>query len=733
MRVCFLLLILSLLTLAHASDWRLVPGRIMSRWAAKVDPARPWPEYPRPQMVRKDWMNLNGLWMLRIDGGPKGSEFEGKILVPFPIESALSGVRRRVQPHETATYARTFTVPKAWSGKKVLLHFGAVEHTCKVYVDAYEVGGHKGGYTAFSFDITPYLRPGEKQQLTVEVKDLTGDFQPGGKQHAKPEGIWYEPTTGIWQTVWLEPVPEGAIERLELTSDLPGKRLRGVAHGEGEDATWTVRAAGKVVATAVGNKVEIPITSPRLWSPEDPFLYDIEVRRGSDVVTSYVGMRSVEVKPDAQGIQRLFLNGQPYFMNGLLDQGYWPDGNLTAPTDAALKYDLDVTKRFGYNMVRKHVKVEPMRWYYHCDRLGLLVWQDMPSPIITSPLSEEPATRERQKVQFRQELSEMIAQLSSVTSIVMWIPFNEGWGQHDTKETTAYVRSLDPTRLVNNASGWTDAGVGDVLDIHVYPGPGMPPLEPTRAAVLGEFGGLGLPAPGHMWDTEFWGYRKLESKEELERRFIDLYRKLYELKAKGLSAAVYTQTTDVELECNGLMSYDREVLKLDPRRVKAAIKGELPPLPPPNWILETAEGTSAGWKVATEAQGNDWFKEGFDDRGWTVAEGGFGTHGTPGAIVGHVWDSSAIYLRREFTLRKEDLKGLRLRLHHDEDVEVYVNGTLVLKLDGYTTEYEEHALSAEAMKAFRAGKNLLAVHCRQTRGGQYIDVGLVRPGPGAKP
>lgn len=729
MRFLLAFMLLSMIPFVSASDWAIIAGKITTRWARNVSPAKVWPEYPRPQLARKDWLNLNGLWDLSILGPKAEERYASKILVPFPVESALSGVRRRVLENDRLIYSRTITVPSEWAGQSLRLNFGAVDHDCEVFVDGKKVGEHSGGYTAFSIDVSSSVVPGKQHDLRVEVEDRTGDFQPGGKQHPKPEGIWYEPTSGIWQTVWMEPVPRDGIESIGIEPDLPNQQVWVMARGAHGVANWTIRSGKKVIASgsgSTGQDFAIKIPSPRVWSPEDPFLYDVEVKLNGDTVKSYFGMRSVEVKADEKGIQRIHLNGHPYFMNGLLDQGYWPDGNLTAPTDTALRHDLEMTKKFGFNLVRKHVKVEPMRWYYHCDKLGLVVWQDMPSPIITSPLAESEPKRQRQKDQFKRELTSMINQLRSATCIVMWVPFNEGWGQHDTEQMTEYVRALDKSRLINNASGWTDHGVGDVLDIHVYPGPGMPPLEKARAVVLGEFGGLGLPAKGHMWDNDFWGYRKLESKDELEARMIDLYRNLYVLKEKGLSAAIYTQTTDVEMECNGMMSYDRAIVKVSPERVGPAIRGELPPPAPPKWILPTAEVSSKGWIYTTDKPAETWFTEGFNTTGWKSGDGGFGTHGTPNAIVGTVWDTKQVWVRRSFDLNKEDLKGLSLRIHHDEEADIYVNGVLVMTLTGYSSEYENHAISSKAMKAFRVGENVLAATCRQTSGGQFIDMGFIR-------
>ena len=579
------------------SDWQPARGPLMTRWASEVSPDNVHPEYPRPQLVRKEWLNLNGLWdyaiTLREDPQPAG--WEGRILVPFPVESALSGVMRRVYETNRLWYRRTFTLPRSWSGQRVLLHFGAVDWEAVVWVNGREVGRHRGGYDAFSFDITEALKGEGEQEVVVAVWDPTdAGTQPRGKQVRNPHGIWYTPSSGIWQTVWLEPVPETHIRRIRLTPDIDKETLRLEAFCEGPGDGWEleaeVRERGRVVGRvsaplqpdgrAARATMEISIPRPRLWSPDDPFLYDLELRlrrenRVADRVTSYFGMRKIAVQRDSLGIPRLFLNNKPLFQFGPLDQGFWPDGLYTAPTDEALRFDIEMTKKLGFNMARKHVKIEPARWYYWCDRLGLLVWQDMPSgDRYIGPNDPDIRRSPESAAQFERELKAMVEGLYNHPCIVMWVPFNEGWGQFDTCRIVDLIKQWDPTRLVNNASGWADRGCGDVRDVHIYPGPGTAPVEKQRAVVLGEFGGLGLPLRGHTWqDERNWGYRSYNTREELTEAYLELLRRLHPLTGdQGLAAAVYTQTTDVEIEVNGLMTYDRAVVKMDPELIAAAAR-----------------------------------------------------------------------------------------------------------------------------------------------------------------
>jgi len=566
------------------AEWKPADGPLLSRWSDQVSPENVWPEYPRPQMVRESWTNLNGLWDYAITekDAERPEQWQGEILVPFCVESALSGVMKTVGPEKALWYHRAFTTPHL-DDDRLLLHFGAVDWHATVWLNGEKLGEHQGGYDSFRFDVTDHLRK-DTNDVVVRVWDPTdAGYQPRGKQVLRPRGILYTAVTGIWQTAWLEPVSSSHIQSLRITPDLDNHAVEVVADAAGGDGV-TVRVAAEKDGTSATGKPGEPIRlklDPKVynqpWSPDEPQLYDlkVELMRGDqavDSVASYFALRKIEVRKDEGGINRLFLNNKPLFQYGPLDQGWWPDGLYTPPCDAALRYDIEVTKKLGMNMCRKHVKVEHPRFYYWTDKLGLLVWQDMPSgdrnirgadpDIIRSPESGE---------NFERELKAMIDTLSNHPSIVMWVPYNEGWGQWDTPRICKLVRQWDATRPVNNASGWTDRGVGDVNDIHRYPGPGIAPLEDDRAVVLGEFGGLGLPVAGHTWQKEKnWGYRKFDTPEALTNAYLDLLKKLQPLVDQGLAAAVYTQTSDVEIEVNGLMTYDRDIIKLDVDRAREA-------------------------------------------------------------------------------------------------------------------------------------------------------------------
>jgi len=560
--------------------WKSAAGPLVTRWAKDVSPANAHREYPRPQMVRKQWMNLNGLWdyAIRPKSEPMPDVYDGKILVPFPVESALSGVMKRVGPENRLWYRRTFKVPGRWSNRRVLLHFEAVDWASTVWINGRKIGVHRGGYDPFVYDITSALEESGEQEIVVAVWDPSDAAgQPRGKQVNRPHKIWYTPTTGIWRTVWLEPVDPAYIKSLKIVADVDGQRVLLTVKGSAAAADATVIAEVKepgswsVKATAsgkVGREFAVPIEQPKLWSPDSPYLYQLQVklkgRKGkvTDMVKSYFGMRKVSLCKDGQGVTRLCLNNKPLFQYGTLDQGFWPDGLYTAPTDEALRYDVEVLKSLGCNMMRKHVKIEARRFYYWTDKLGILVWQDMPNG-----KNETPAQRR----QFEAELKRMVDTLYNHPSIIMWVPFNEGWGQYDTERLVGWLKMYDPRRLVDNASGWKDYGVGDVHDVHKYPGPKKPENEEKRAVVLGEFGGLGLPIRGHTWQSEKnWGYRKYKSQDELTEAYLELLEKLKPMIKDGLSAAVYTQTTDVEGEVNGLMTYDREMVKMDAGRITEA-------------------------------------------------------------------------------------------------------------------------------------------------------------------
>jgi len=567
------------------ADWQPIVGKIMTKWAKDVTANKVHPEYPRPQMKRKEWVNLNGMWeyAIRLEEEKAPELYDGSILVPFPVESALSGVKKPVAKENRLWYRRTFTVPKDWSKKRVLLNFEAVDWETTVWINGRQMGTHRGGYDPFVFDITDALHKRRRQEVVLSVWDpINEGTQPRGKQVRDPHGIWYTSVTGIWGTVWLEPVELTHIESMRIVTDIDtgeihvtvqcpdkalGYQVELVAY---EDESTEIEAKGMV-----GQNISLALQDPKLWSPDSPTLYDLKVLlkdsqgREIDHIDSYFGMRKISVDKDEAGINRLFLNNQVQFMIGPLDQGWWPDGLYTAPTDKALRYDLEVTKKLGMNMLRKHVKIEPRRFYYWCDKLGVLVWQDMPNG--DSHIGREGKDIERSPEsagQFEVELNRMIDSLYNHPSIVMWVPFNEGWGQYDTARIADWIKQLDPTRLVNNASGWADRGVGDVQDVHSYPGPAAPENEPNRVAVLGEFGGLGLPVKEHTWqDEKNWGYRSFDNAEDLTQAYLELIKKLQVLVEAGLSAAVYTQTTDVEIEVNGLMTYDRGIIKMNPEQI----------------------------------------------------------------------------------------------------------------------------------------------------------------------
>lgn len=579
--------------LSYAQTWQPAGDKIKTLWAEKVNPTNPLPEYPRPMMVREQWKNLNGLWdyAILIKGSAMPPTFDGKILVPFPVESSLSVVQKPVGADKELWYSRDFDVPASWKNKQILLNFGAVDWKADIWINDIQIGSHKGGYTPFCFDITPFLASAQPQKLTVRVWDPADEgFQPRGKQVTKPGGIWYTSVTGIWQTVWIEPVAGNHLTKIKSIPNIDGNTVAVTAFTSGANNSDlievkildgnTVISSGKGIS---GSEVLLSVPDAKLWSPESPFLYDLKIsllQKGKvvDEVKSYFGMRKISTKKDENGIVRLQLNNKDYFQFGPLDQGWWPDGLYTAPTDEALKFDIVKTKEMGFNLIRKHVKVEPARWYYHCDREGMLVWQDMPSgdgwsgwetdkyftgtELVRSPESEE---------NYKREWTEIMDLLVSNPCVVTWVPFNEAWGQFKTVEICQFTKSYDPSRLVNPASGGNFFPVGDILDIHHYPEPEMTLYDGNRANVLGEFGGIGLVLDDHLWIKERnWGYVKYKNSAEATDAYLAFIDQLKKLINQGFSAAIYTQTTDVEIEVNGLMTYDRKVVKLDESRIKKA-------------------------------------------------------------------------------------------------------------------------------------------------------------------
>ena len=803
LRYCFACVVLMLTITTsetRSADWAPKQAALMTRWAKDVSPENVHREYPRPQMVRKDWSNLNGLWQYAIR--PKGDtsppdKWQGEILVPFPVESALSGAMRRVGSDNRLWYRRQFKISKMGNDGRLLLHFGAVDWQCEVWVNGKSVGKHTGGYDPFSFDITdaliPYkptdvVDPAGGQEIVVAVWDPTdAHWQPRGKQVNKPHGIWYTPVTGIWQTVWLEPVPASYIRGVTITPDLDNARFTIRADVVNPQPGWKIgffinsqSKSGGVFHRGWHTDLSKPIVAamreqqPRLaahvWSPDNPHLIDVYVAlvpdpnanlmgfaqewmpkltgpgapdkakpvEMADWVRCYTALRKISLGKDDDGVTRLLLNNKPQFQYGPLDQGWWPDGLYTAPTDEALRYDIEITKQLGFNMIRKHVKVEPSRWYYWCDKLGMLVWQDMPNGDRHAKWNPhgghdgEETTRSQESTDnFNAELKSMIDALRNHPSIVAWVPFNEAWGQFDTVRVSNWIEKYDPTRLVNCASGGNDFPVGHIYDIHRYPGPAAPKPDGKRAIALGEYGGLGLPLEKHTWlDKGNWGYRSFPTRDALTEAYLNLLTQLRPMiQSPGLAAAIYTQTTDVEVEVNGLMTYDRSVIKMPLETIAAANQKLYLPPPQLKTLAATAESNPVKWRYTTKKPADNWFQPDFDTSSWKAGQAGFGQRDTPGAVVRTEWTTPDIWLVREFELSADDHKRanaeLHLRMHHDEDAEVYLNGVLVKRVTGYTTGYGLFPLPGDARRALRSGKNAIAIHCHQTGGGQYIDAGIV--------
>ena len=573
---------------------------LRSQWADDVDQELPLPEYPRPQLVREQWVNLNGKWDACVHSPEVEPDFFASILVPFPLGSTLSGFDHILQPEEILTMRTYFESPLSEGPERLRLHFGAVDWACEIWINDVAVGSHTGGFDPFYIDITDALTSDSSQKLVIAITDPTDTgTQPLGKQTLTPFAIQYTAVAGIWQTVWLEPVPHSCIERVytetaitagtvtvncDLSNTKSGTQVN-VRAFDGE----TLVSQGSELVVDDSVSVLLYFDDLHLWCPSDPFLYDLVIEltdANGDVLDradSYCGAREVSCEPDDAGHMRLYLNGSPIFHLGLLDQGWWPDGLLTAPTDEALKFDIEATLKMGFNTIRKHVKVEPARWYWHADRLGVLVWQDMPSTVFNmvefgKQLKEgtKPEEMEWESISpgkdpegFRSELDAMLHALQLFPSIVVWVPFNEAWGQHDTNGTLTHVMRSDPTRLVDGPSGWTDMGLGHMRDHHLYQdAEQLPEAESGRATVYGEFGGISLYIDGHLMFEKGWGYTKTESVEDFLTSYEELLAAIGSLIPEGLAGAIYTQTTDVESEINGLLTYDREY-KARPEKIRS--------------------------------------------------------------------------------------------------------------------------------------------------------------------
>ncbi|MFX0099279.1 MAG: glycoside hydrolase family 2 protein [Candidatus Hodarchaeota archaeon] len=720
---------------------------LMTGWAGDVNISNPLPEYPRPQLYREKWLNLNGIWQFqdiptmynRETPYPSGWS---EILVPFPVESAISGI---MEHHDWMWYRRSFILPGSWDDQRIILHFEAVDWQTDVWVDGEFLGTHQGGYDPFSFEITAQMvdQYSAEHAILVRVHDPTNEgYQPVGKQSLDAGGTFYTSCSGIWQTVWLEPVSPVSMKDIKMTPDIDAQQLNltvSLSDGNTLPSNLSLQAvvheSGNVTSNSSfpinsrSTSVSLPVPTPILWNGLNPFLYNLTLQLLSDgelldEVESYFGMRKVHSEL-VNGSMQIMLNNQPVYLCGPLDQGYWPDGIYTAPTDEALAWDVNITKQYGFNMTRKHVKIESRRWYYHCDKMGLLVFQDMAN----GPFSNtDPAC-------FKRELQRLIDVHYNSPCIIEWTIFNEGWGQHDTVSLTQWAEGHDPTRLVSSASGWVDYNAGDIIDYHSYPFPFAPEnQDPPRVKVCGEYGGIGYKITNHTWTDEAWAYLWVNDQSSWIEEFEGLARQLNRLRyVYNISAVVYTQLTDIEQEMNGLVTYDRKVLKVPFAPVADANR---------LWndtmtvsakeVLPCSGYYKSNWTYTFEDSqvGLNWNETGYDDSSWATGPGGFGNWGTPGTYIGTVWDSWDIWLRKSFTVTAEDiadLDSLYLFMHHDDDAEIYINGILAASVTGYTVYYDLINITSAAKNSLNSSQpNCIAVHCKQAWGGQYIDVGILK-------
>lgn len=689
---CFFAIVTSAI---YAQNYKPAPSRLTTQWGERVTPKNAWQQYPRPQLERSEWKNLNGLWNYSVQkkGTVKPSTYEGKILVPFCIESSLSGVGKPLLPDQELWYQRSFSVPENWKGKDLVLHFDAVDWETKVWVNGKWVGSHKGGSDPFQFNITPYIKSKGIQELVVAVWDPTDtDIQARGKQALDPKGIWYTAVSGIWQSVWLEPVSKAHIKEVYPVPDIDNGKILFNFKGENLTSSYqlqiTIRDKNQIVkdtSIPYQNSVVLPISNAKLWTPESPHLYHttIVVKKNAKVVDqfkTYFAMRKSSMVRDANGYLRLALNNKPVFHFGTLDQGWWPDGLLTPPSEEAMMYDIIKLKEMGFNTIRKHIKVEPSRYYYMADSIGVLLWQDMPSgflwPNHPSHVMHEDKVdwvRPRESaIQFEKEWKSIMDHLRFFPSIVMWVPFNEGWGQYDTKRITDWTKRYDPTRLVNSPSGWTDRGVGDVLDVHQYPGPGMGVVELNkgRAMVLGEFGGLGLVIKNHIWDANKrnWGYKTYTEDTVLIREYTELMHNLALMVKRGLAAAIYTQTTDVEGEVNGLITYDRKKIKI-PESLLQKLHKPLYNKPDDGNILFVNQRTETDRPVIH-------YSLDAPPSNWLTSPVKFKNTKQPIALK----KGGNVYAYQDVDFGKVP-DGLGLKLYASGNVKIYINGVLVWSED----------------------------------------------------
>ena len=757
--IVFILVLLLQYSFIQAQNWAPVPGQIMTNWANDVTPENVWKEYPRPQMVRTDWLNLNGLWDFEIterDTNKIAINYARKILVPFCVESALSGIKETITGKQQMMYRRFFSIPSHWNQKHLILHFEAVDYETKVWVDGKYVGIHKGGYDHFQFDIAGFLNKDEKHEIKLVVWDPTNEgSQPIGKQAlpAIRNRTKYTATSGIWQTVWLEPTNEVAIESIKIIPNIDNGTisLQTKVVGATQGARIKIQAfdQGKEIASsiaAIGEPVSLQLNQPKLWSPTNPFLYDFKLSlindgKVVDEVSSYFGMRKISMGRDQEGYMRILLNNEIIYQLGPLDQGYWPDGILTPASDQALRYDIAYLKKIGANMDRMHMKVQPERWYYHCDQLGILVWQDMVSPtkFIDTKSNLNPSD-------FELEHNITVDQLYNHPSIIQWVLFNESWGQYDTERLTAALKAKDPTRLVINASGWHDKKVGDIRDFHdytIHPAVALVNKNDDRAMVLGEAGGIDLLIPGHLWTPDLKGGTKIKtdwsidfkkgivkSSDELIEKYKILLDDLFQLKKYGLNAVVYTQISDVEDEISGWMTYDRKVSKLPETTFAALHEQFFKPTMTGKFILPLSINEPQQWNYSFTAPSNDWIKN-TTIADFKLGEAPFGIESNNVHKVNTPWNTNSLFLNKEFTLSSVPSK-LSLIACNTGITEVYINGAYVMQFNNFLkndpeVKISETILSDEAMKLLKLGVNQLSLKFNFPSVGKpvyYYDFGI---------
>lgn len=721
-------------------EWSPVGNKIKTKWASEVSSTNAWQQYPRPQLVRDQWKNLNGLWDYAIlpkdESAP--NNFDGEILVPFCIESSLSGVGKPLLPEDELWYRTTFDVSN-WKGKDILIHFGAVDFKSTLYINGKKVGVHEGGNDPFSYNISDFIdKRKQTQELKLSVWDPTDTgIQPRGKQTLNPKGFWYTAVSGIWQTVWLEPVEKTYVKQFYTISDIDKNQITLITdlnNPKGnEEYIITVKFNDSLIikeSFKANKNVTINIPNPNLWSPEFPNLYDIGiqvVRNGNtlDKFNSYFAMRKIALGEDEYGYTKLFLNNKELFNWGTLDQGWWPDGLLTPPTEEAMVYDMKVVKDLGFNTIRKHLKVEPALYYYNADKLGLLLWQDMPSGFLDIHHPEQHVAHdskedwdrpEESANQFKKEWKCIIDNLRFFPSIVVWVPFNEGWGQFQSKEITNWTMDYDKSRLTNGISGWADRKVGHFYDAHQYPGPGMEPASQNegRAVVVGEFGGLGFAIENHIWDSsrDNWGYRTYAAKDEFFNQYTQAVYNLYPEKARGLAAAIYTQTTDVEAEVNGLMTYDRKVIKLPITFAQVLHSNLYNKTKKANFIVEDAEINSNKKQLTQHNLGKNWELNAEHNKTFKLVD-----------FPNHLSETKAVYSYQEFDL-KDIPENLALKFYGNGDVIVYLNGTEIFSNYLRTKRHYDDINLSTHSKFLKKGKNILAIEVKNPTEDGAFDYGL---------